>query len=81
MTVDFLRQRLPGRRNGKARAVLAWVDRGADSLSETLARTYFRRAGIPVQTALRYYYSDVVYHQDAMVKEVLSVLARKRLRS
>jgi hypothetical protein len=32
-------------------------------------------------TALRYYYSDVVYHPDAMVKEILSVLARKRLRS
>jgi very-short-patch-repair endonuclease len=129
MTVGFLQQRLPGRRNGKARAVLHWVDRGADSLLETLARTYFRQAGIPVQaqaylervgyvdllldgwlvveldgrhhadwqqvkkdhrrnnesvvqgyTALRYYYSDVVYlyHPEAMVKEVLSVLARRR---
>jgi very-short-patch-repair endonuclease len=127
MTVDFLRQRLPGRRNGKARAVLQWVDRGADSLLETLARTYFRQAGIAVQTqvylervgyvdlllegwlvveldgrhhadwkqvkkdhrrnnesavqgytALRYYYSDVVYHPEAMVNEVLSVLARRR---
>lgn len=28
ITVDFLRQRLPGKRNGKARAVLDWVDRG-----------------------------------------------------
>jgi very-short-patch-repair endonuclease len=50
MTVDFLRQRLEGRRNGKTREVLAWVDRGADSLLETLARTYFRQAGIFVQT-------------------------------
>ncbi|MEA3552687.1 DUF559 domain-containing protein [Pseudarthrobacter sp. C1] len=49
MTVEFLRQRLPGKRNGKARAVLQWVDRGADSLLETLARTYFRQAGITVQ--------------------------------
>jgi very-short-patch-repair endonuclease len=49
MTVEFLRQRLPGRRNGKARAVLQWIDRGADSLLETLARTYFRQAGITVQ--------------------------------
>jgi very-short-patch-repair endonuclease len=49
MTVEFLRQRLPGRRNGKARAVLQWVDQGADSLLETLARTYFRQAGIAVQ--------------------------------
>ncbi|MET3811331.1 hypothetical protein [Arthrobacter sp. UYEF3] len=50
MTVDFLRKRLPGRRNGKARQVLGGVDRGADSLLETLARTYFRQAGIRVQT-------------------------------
>lgn len=50
MTVGFLRDRLEGRRNGKARAVLQWVDGGADSLLETLARTYFRQAGIDVQT-------------------------------
>jgi len=49
MTLDFLRQRLPGNRNGKARGVLGWVDSGADSLLETLARTYFRQAGIHVQ--------------------------------
>ncbi|MCQ6269490.1 endonuclease domain-containing protein [Pseudarthrobacter sp. R1] len=127
MTVEFLRQRLPGRRNGKARAVLDWVDRGADSLLETLARTYFRQAGISVQpqaylervgyvdllldgwlvveldgrhhadwkqvkkdhrrnnesvlqgyTALRYYYSDVVYSPQSMVNEVLAVLRRRR---
>ena len=125
MTVGFLRHRLPGKRNGKARAVLDWVDRGSDSLLETLARTYFRQAGISVQTqfylarvgyvdllldgwlvveldgrhhaewnqvqkdhrrnnesvvqgytALRYYYSDVVYHPDAMVAQVLAVLER-----
>lgn len=49
MTVGFLRQRLPGKRNGKARAVLDWVDTGSESLLETLARTYFRQAGITVQ--------------------------------
>lgn len=49
MTMDFLRQRLPGKRNGPAREVLRWVDRGADSLLETLARTYFRQAGIRVE--------------------------------
>jgi very-short-patch-repair endonuclease len=49
MTLDFLRQRLPGRRNGAAGKVLGWVDRGADSLLETLARTYFRQAGIGVE--------------------------------
>ncbi|MBX7446023.1 MULTISPECIES: endonuclease domain-containing protein [unclassified Arthrobacter] len=50
MTVDFLRQRFPGNRNGKARAVLDWVEGGSDSLLETLARTYFRQAGITVQS-------------------------------
>jgi very-short-patch-repair endonuclease len=49
MTVEFLRRRLPGRRNGRAREVLQWVDRGADSMLETLARTCFRQAGIGVQ--------------------------------
>lgn len=49
MTLEFLRQLLPGRRNGAARDVLKWVDRGADSLLETLARTYFRKAGIRVE--------------------------------
>lgn len=127
MTVEFLQQRLPGKRNGKARSVLRWVDRGADSLLETLARTYFRQAGISVQTqvylervgyvdllldewlvveldgrhhaewnqvkkdhrrnnesvlqgytALRYYYSDVGYHPEAMVAQVLAVLGRRR---
>ncbi|MFJ6079495.1 endonuclease domain-containing protein [Pseudarthrobacter sp. NPDC092419] len=127
ITVDFLRQHLPGKRNGKARAVLDWVDRGSDSLLETLARTYFRQAGISVQaqvylervghvdllldgwlvveldgrhhaewnqvqkdhrrnnesvvqgyTALRYYYPDVVHHPEAMVAQVLQVLARRR---
>ncbi|WHP59181.1 DUF559 domain-containing protein [Arthrobacter sp. KFRI-F3372] len=127
MTVGFLRDRLEGRRNGKARAVLQWVDGGADSLLETLARTYFRQAGIDVQTqvylervgyidllldgwlvveldgrhhadwnqvkkdhrrnnesvlqgytALRYYYSDVVYQPEAMVAQVLAVLGRRR---
>lgn len=49
MTLDFLRRRLPGRRNGKARDVLQWVDRGAESMLETLARTCFRQAGISVE--------------------------------
>lgn len=40
MTLEFLRSRLLGKRNGPAREVLRWVDRGAESLLETLARTY-----------------------------------------
>jgi very-short-patch-repair endonuclease len=50
MTLDFLRARLPGKRNGPARQVLEWVDRGAESMLESLARTYFRQAGIRVET-------------------------------
>lgn len=50
MTVGFLRDRLPGKRNGRARHVLEWVDHGAESMLETLARTYFRQAGISVET-------------------------------
>jgi very-short-patch-repair endonuclease len=48
--VSWLMRRLPGRRCGKAREVLAKVERGADSLLETLARVLFRDAGIRVET-------------------------------
>lgn len=64
MTVPFLLERLPGKRNGKAREVLRWVDRGADSLMETLARTYFRRAGIQVQPQ---FYIDGVGYMDLLL--------------
>jgi very-short-patch-repair endonuclease len=50
MTFEFLRDRLPGKRNGRSRRVLEWVDRGAESMLETLARTHFRQAGIRVET-------------------------------
>ncbi|ASN52666.1 hypothetical protein CGQ25_11715 [Sinomonas sp. R1AF57] len=49
LSKDFLRAHLPGRRNGRARAVLDLIDTGADSLVETLARTHLRRAGLRVQ--------------------------------
>lgn len=49
MTLEFLRDRLVGKRNGRPRQVLDWVDRGAESMLETLARTYFRQAGIRVE--------------------------------
>lgn len=64
MTVGFLRERLPGKRNGKAREVLRWVDRGADSMLETLARTYFRRVGIHVQPQ---FYLDGVGYMDLLL--------------
>ncbi len=64
MTVPFLLERLPGKRNGKAREVLQWIDRGADSLLETLARTHFRRAGIDVQPQ---FYVDGVGYMDLLL--------------
>jgi very-short-patch-repair endonuclease len=64
MTLEFLRERLPGKRNGKAREVLRWVDRGAESLLETLARTEFRRAGIHVDAQV---YIDGVGYVDLLL--------------
>ncbi|WP_052206896.1 type IV toxin-antitoxin system AbiEi family antitoxin domain-containing protein [Sinomonas humi] len=48
-SMDFLRDRLPGRRNSRARRILDLVDVGAESLLETLARTHLRRAGLRVE--------------------------------
>jgi len=48
--LDFLRRLLPGARNGRARAVLDLVERGSDSLLETVARVLFRRHGFDVRT-------------------------------
>lgn len=48
--LDFLRRLLPGPRNGRARAVLDLVERGSDSLLETVARVLFRRHGFDVRT-------------------------------
>ena len=47
---SFLLRHLAGNRCGKARDVLARVERGADSLLETLARVLFRDAGIATET-------------------------------
>lgn len=43
---EFLRRNLPGRRNAKARKVLALGGGRADSVLEVLARSYFIKAGI-----------------------------------
>lgn len=48
--LGFLRRHLAGNRCGKARDVVARVERGADSLLETLARVLFRDAGIATET-------------------------------
>ena len=70
MTVGFLRERLPGKRNGRARQVLDWVDRGAESMLETLARTYFRQAGISVETQV---HIDGVGYVDLLLEGRLIV--------
>jgi very-short-patch-repair endonuclease len=46
----YLLRHLDGPRCGKARNVVSKVDRGADSLLETLARVLFRDAGILTET-------------------------------
>lgn len=47
--LGFLYANLPGRRNGRARAVLDLVIPRSDSLLEVLANTHFRRAGLRVR--------------------------------
>lgn len=49
VTVDFLRGKLPGNRNARARSVLDNVIPRADSLLEVLANYHFRRAGLHVR--------------------------------
>lgn len=70
MTLDFLRDRLPGKRNGRARQVLDWVDRGAESMLETLARTYLRQAGIRVEPQV---HIDGVGYVDLLLEGKLIV--------
>lgn len=47
---SFLEERLPGRRNGKARAALAKVDCTADSAIEVVARLILTGAGLTVRS-------------------------------
>ncbi|WP_326493968.1 endonuclease domain-containing protein [Arthrobacter sp. MMS18-M83] len=49
ITTDFLKKKLPGNRNGAARAVLDFVLPRADSLLEVLAHMHFVRAGLRVR--------------------------------
>lgn len=48
-SLDFLRERLPGRRNASSRRILDMVGSGADSLLEILVREQLRRAGLRVR--------------------------------
>jgi very-short-patch-repair endonuclease len=49
VTVDFLRRKLPGNRNARARSLLDYVIPRADSVLEVLASYHFRRAGLHVR--------------------------------
>jgi very-short-patch-repair endonuclease len=49
VTLPFLRRKLPGNRNARARSVLDLVIPRADSLLEVLANTAFSRAGLQVR--------------------------------
>jgi very-short-patch-repair endonuclease len=49
ITADFLRGKLIGNRNGRARAVLDLLIPRADSVLEILAHTHFLRAGLTVR--------------------------------
>src|SRR6478609_2744672 len=49
ISLDFLRRKLRGNRNARARSVLDLVIPRADSLLEVLANTAFRRAGLHVR--------------------------------
>jgi very-short-patch-repair endonuclease len=49
VTLDFLRRKLPGNRNARARSVLDSVIPRADSVLEVLANYHFQRAGLRVR--------------------------------
>lgn len=49
VTLDFLRRKLPGNRNARARSILDSVIPRADSVLEVLANYHFQRAGLHVR--------------------------------
>jgi len=70
ITVDFLRRKLPGNRNGTARAVLDLVIPRADSLLEILAHTHFVRAGLKVRMHVEV---PGVGEVDGLIEDCLAV--------
>ncbi|WP_415856461.1 DUF559 domain-containing protein [Sinomonas sp. G460-2] len=69
-SLDFLRERLPGDRNGPARRVLDAVGSGAESPIEVLARERLRRAGLRVQNQVEV---DGVGWMDVLVEGCVDV--------
>jgi very-short-patch-repair endonuclease len=70
VTVDFLRRKLPGNRNARARSVLDNVIPRADSLLEVVANYQFRRAGLHV---CRHVEVPKVGEVDFLIEECLVV--------
>lgn len=70
ISADFLRGKLAGNRNGKARAVLDLLIPRADSVLEILARTHFIRAGLKVRMHVNL---PGVGEVDCLVEECLVV--------
>ncbi|WP_306969052.1 endonuclease domain-containing protein [Arthrobacter oryzae] len=70
ITVDFLRWKLPGNRNARARAVLDYVIPRADSVLEVLANYHLRAAGLSVR---RHVELDGVGEVDFLVEDCLVV--------
>ncbi|GGH91456.1 endonuclease domain-containing protein [Arthrobacter liuii] len=70
VTVDFLRRKLPGNRNARARSVLDYVVVRADSILEVLANYHFRRAGLHVR---RHVELQGVGEVDFVIEDLLVV--------
>ncbi len=70
LSLEFLRAQLTGPRNAAARKVLGLVDKGADSLIETLARELMRRAGLHVEPQV---YVPGVGWMDTIVQRCVDV--------
>ncbi|MEE9094807.1 type IV toxin-antitoxin system AbiEi family antitoxin domain-containing protein [Pseudarthrobacter phenanthrenivorans] len=70
ITLDFLRSKLPGNRNARARSVLDFVIPRADSVLEVLANYNFRHAGLSVR---RHVELDGVGEVDFLIEDCLVV--------
>lgn len=70
ITLEFLRRKLPGNRNARARALLDNVIPRADSLLEVLANYHFRRADLQVR---RHVEMPGVGEVDFLIEDCLGV--------
>ncbi|MDQ0677363.1 very-short-patch-repair endonuclease [Arthrobacter pascens] len=70
VTIGFLRRKLPGNRNARARSVLDGLIPRADSILEVLANYHFRRAGLHVR---RHVELPGVGEVDFLIEECLAV--------